>query len=613
MHRFVTCDWLNANRPDMLLNIMPVALYPPPKYFRQTRKWLKVGSPQVQLSFIPSDTLLTALHNFCDANELEITRESKAPLISIRRVKCAPQSYEINCNKSGITLSAGDDAGVFYGLCSFQQILQQSRHRIHHFKIKDAPDFEQRGVMLDISRCKVPTLETLFTLIDNLAALKINQLQLYIEHTFAFSNHPLVWADASPLTTKDLHRIKQYCHERFIDLVPNFNSFGHFERWLKHPEYHRFAECPDGFVHPLTNQTIVFGSTLKPNQTSLRLIKSLYDEYLPLFDSPYFNIGGDEPWELGTGWSHARCKKDGTANVYLSHMSKIKDLVNKHGRRTMFWADIVLKYPESLAMLSKDLTAMIWGYEANHPFRAECRQLAETGVPFYVCPGTSSWNSLTGRIENAKKNLRSAAYQGLNNGATGYLITDWGDHGHHQYLPISYPGLATGACHAWHSKASTSLNIDKLLTGTFLKGQPEAAKLLTRLGKLPELTDTKIRNGTIFNQLLFWDMQSESLESQRLGQQDLNKCIKQFDTLQDAVRNAPSGLVYAELENAINMAHHGLQRLLLHRRVITRTGPAQRTLNGIIDRHRELWRARNRPGGLEESTQHLTQALKPLS
>lgn len=606
-------DWLNVNRPDMLLNIMPLPLYPPPKFFRQSKKWLKVESSQVQLSYDPSDGLQAALINFCAVNELALNPEPGIPLVTIYQHKCTPQSYELVCNEKGIVLNAGDDAGVYYGLCTLQQVLQQSSRRIPHFKIKDSPDFEQRGVMLDISRCKVPALATLFSLIDSLAALKINQLQLYVEHTFAFSNHPLVWADSSPLTPEDLRQIKHYCRARFIDLVPNFNSFGHFERWLKHPEYHRFAECPDGFVHPLTNQVIPFGSTLKPNQTSLRLIKSLYDEYLPLFDSPCFNVGGDEPWELGTGWSRARCKKNGRSNVYLSHVQKIKELVNKHGRKTMFWADIVLKYPESLAMLSKDLIAMNWGYEANHPFRSECRQLAATGLPFYVCPGTSSWNSLTGRITNATKNLRNAAYQGLKHGATGYLITDWGDHGHHQYLPISYPGLASGACHAWHTNASTKLDLNKLLSSTFLSGQPQAAKLLTRLGKLPDLTHTKIRNGTIFNQLLFWDMQHESPESKRLTQKDLNTSVKRLSTLKEAVRGAPTGLVYSEIDNAIDMADHGLQRLLLHRGVITRKAPVRRSLKRIIDRYQALWQARNRPGGLDESTHYLSQALKALS
>lgn len=40
--------------------------------------------------------------------------------------------------------------------------------------------------MLDVSRDKVPTMETMIKLIKMLASWKINQIQLYMEHTFAY-------------------------------------------------------------------------------------------------------------------------------------------------------------------------------------------------------------------------------------------------------------------------------------------------------------------------------------------------------------------------------------------------------------------------------------------
>ena len=104
--------------------------------------------------------------------------------------------------------------------------------------------------MLDISRCKVPTLTTLKTLIEQFADLKYNQLQLYTEHTFAFTDHETVWRDASPLTASDILELQAHCQAHYIELVPNLNSFGHFERWLRHSEYRAYAECPDGFIHP---------------------------------------------------------------------------------------------------------------------------------------------------------------------------------------------------------------------------------------------------------------------------------------------------------------------------------------------------------------------------
>lgn len=144
---------------------------------------------------------------------------------------------------------------VFKRLTSHQS-LQRSRRKQR--TANACSDIKARGVMLDISRTKVPTMDTLLTLIDQFSTLKYNQIQLYTEHTFAFSNHRQVWQDASPYTASDIINIRQYCEDRFIDLVPNLNSFGHFERWLRHPTYHHLAECPDGFIHPFWRQTYLF-------------------------------------------------------------------------------------------------------------------------------------------------------------------------------------------------------------------------------------------------------------------------------------------------------------------------------------------------------------------
>ena len=66
-------------------------------------------------------------------------------------------------------------------------------------------------------------------MIDILAELKYNQFQLYTEHTFAYTNHEIVWKDYSPLTSQDILELDNYCKERYIELVPNQNSFGHME------------------------------------------------------------------------------------------------------------------------------------------------------------------------------------------------------------------------------------------------------------------------------------------------------------------------------------------------------------------------------------------------
>ena len=380
------------------------------------------------------------------------------------------EGYKLSISHDGIRIVASTPAGAFYGACTLAQIVrnqgkpfpapQPGRQpqfpgpgfELPCLSISDWPDMQARGVMLDISRDKVPTMETLYHLVDLLAGWKINQFQLYTEHTFAYLAHPSVWAKASPMTGEQIMELDAYCRERFIELVPNQNSFGHMERWLKLDEYKHLAECPDGFTAPW--RTYDHGTSLNPlDPESVRFLAGLYDELLPNFSSRMINVGCDETWELGKGKSLAACEKKGVGRVYLDFLIEIYRLTRERGRTMQFWGDIIMRHPELIPELPGDLIALEWGYEFDHPFEEHGSKFADSGIPFCTCPGTSSWNSLSGRTDNAVGNITRAARVGLQKGAIGLLNTDWGDNGHWQPLSVAYLGYLIGAMASWNARA----------------------------------------------------------------------------------------------------------------------------------------------------------------
>ena len=188
-------------------------------------------------------------------------------------------------------------------------------------------------------------------------------------------------------------------------------------------------------------------------------MRGLYDELLPNFSSEFFNVGCDETWDLGRGQSKKLCEAKGKGRVYLDFLKKIHREVSARDKKMMFWGDIILKYPKLIRELPKNIIALNWGYEANHPFEKEAAQFAKAKIPFYVCPGTSTWQTLIGKHDNALANLRAAAKAGKKFGAIGFLNTDWGDGGHPQPLAVSWPMFAAGAALAWNSKALGRIKI----------------------------------------------------------------------------------------------------------------------------------------------------------
>jgi hypothetical protein len=141
------------------------------------------------------------------------------------------ESYRLVIDERGVTLIGADEAGLFYGVCTLNQLIHLSAPQtpgkpfiLPGLHLTDWPDYPHRGVMLDVSRDKVPTMETLFDLVDRLASWKVNQLQLYTEHTFAYRGHELVWANASPFTGEEILALDAFCRERYVELVPNQNN-----------------------------------------------------------------------------------------------------------------------------------------------------------------------------------------------------------------------------------------------------------------------------------------------------------------------------------------------------------------------------------------------------
>ena len=412
----------------------------------------------------------------------------KQPLLAITFLRNAkapnhPEGYALTIDRKGVRVEYREVGGLRAAGATLRQLLREYGRRLPCLRIRDWPDFARRGVMLDISRGRVPKLETLLDLVERLADFKINEFQLYTEHTFAYRRYKSVWQSWGALTATEIRTLDARCRELGIDLVPNQNSFGHLRYFLEHPELKKLAEVSEPYEGS-TGDFLRFPTTLAPlNPGTIRFIRELYNELLPNFSSRFFNVGCDETWDLGRGQSKKLCERCGKGRVYVDFLKQIQQEVAKRNRRMMFWGDIILHYPELIKSLPKDVIALNWGYEANHPFEKETATFAKSNIPFYVCPGTATWMSLVGRHETAFANLRLAAESGRKQGAMGYLNTDWGDGGHPQPLAVSWPLYVIGAAHSWCSKSfNEKLLVPVLSRDVYADPTRKVAKAAIALG-----------------------------------------------------------------------------------------------------------------------------------
>ncbi len=542
------------------------------------------------------------------------------------------QGYSIQIsNPSGVHISYRDEPGRFYAGSTLSQLLNLFPNgHLPIGSIIDWPDIPIRSVMLDVSRTRVPRVESLLALIDVLASWKINQLQIYFEHTFKYSGHESVWQESDPYDCDDIDRINSYCKERFIELVPSQNMLGHMERWLLHPPYDEL-----GIIKGVGTSAIGMAtpaSTLDPrNPQAIHLVEDLANQLCEVIPGDKFHVGLDEPWDL---------PKDRSQDwiTWLDQLSKISSLKD---RRLLVWGDMLENNPDLVTGIGRDITVTQWNYEGNYDFTPGVEKLASHQIPTWLCPGTSSWLSIAGRLQNAIDNSRNAARVARDHNLEAVMITDWGDFGHLQHLSISLPGFACGASFAWCLESNSQINSDSLghILDTHYFGQCRAklGSVICELGQLYSLVPVQLPNLSVLVMHLYlpqfpvgsgltYSLNMEHLEAisanldkaaSRLSQYDLAKLetehTESFRSSQNEIEKfSISDRIVTSYRELVNTSH--LMQLALEDakarisagNTLESLSPETRALlydkcQQTLSEYQTSWMLRNREGGLQES------------
>lgn len=545
--------------------------------------------------------------------------EGLGPHLALRRDGDTGDAYRLRIEPDRAELVGAGPAGLRYGVETLSQLLDR-RGRLPACAIEDAPDFRFRGILLDVSRGKVPSEAQLRALVDLCLRLKLNVLMLYLEHTFRWRRHPRIGAEADGLEAETLRALDAYAAARHVELVPNLQSLGHMEHVLQLPEYQSLAETGARWTLACADPG------------SYALLRDLYDEFLPNFRSRLFHANCDEAWDLGRGRSQPLAASLGPGGLFLDHVRKVRELAGQHGRRTAIWADFVHAHPERIAELPPDLLLSDWWYEAEFDFD-RVRVFAEQGREFWVCPGTSSWNCLFPRQDNALTNVTRWADAGRRHGATGLLMTDWGDGGHYNLLGNSWLGYAWAAQQAW-SGATPQASFDRAFGRVwFGDDSGEAARLYRELGRLHDV------GFQVFNasplQFLFFDDLDEAWFVRGVEPRAAARTLVRLERVRARLAGAADRfgadpLTFEELGHAADASLLALRKGLAGRRWIAwREQPdgldararraLARELATLATEQREarvrlqrLWRARSRPSDFELTARRIGRSIASL-
>ena len=291
------------------------------------------------------------------------------------------EGYELYVYGSGcIDIKATTATGLYYGLQTLKQIYENSDGEISEIYICDAPRFEYRGILIDVSR-HYRSVEFLKRQIDIMAELKMNRLHLHLTDaagwrieidsyprlcSYAAWRTPDTWkgwwygdrghveegtegAYGGYLTKAEARELVEYAADRYITIIPEIEMPGHSDEVI--------AAYPElGCSHKPERQ----GDLCIGKEATFEMMQAILDEIIEIFPSEYIHIGGDEASK--SSWTECedcqrRMREEGMESVdelqsYMIH--RIEEYLNARGSQIIGWDEILQ------GGLAPNATVMSW-------------------------------------------------------------------------------------------------------------------------------------------------------------------------------------------------------------------------------------------------------------
>lgn len=314
--------------------------------------------------------------------DIRLHRDSEATensIILMRTDEIADrEGYRLVSRDGCIYIYGGADNGIFYGLQTLKQILLQSNGKIPHLFIEDKPRYKYRGFMLDSGRY-FQSVKEIKRYIDLLALHKINVFHWHLTEDQGWrveiKKYPLLTEKGSKrshtnfgvkpesgfYTQADIREVVEYCHRRFIKVVPEFDIPGHSVAAIAcYPELACFPRKLEVATHWGVKHDILCAG----KDSTYAFVFDIIDELCALFPDEYFHLGGDEAFKMRWKLCPHCQKKMQTENIpneeQLQHyfMSRVAAYVKEKGKIPMMWNyDGV----ESTEFLDRDIVWQICG------------------------------------------------------------------------------------------------------------------------------------------------------------------------------------------------------------------------------------------------------------
>ncbi len=399
------------------------------------------------MAYSPTKDALPKLFDFTKTLQ-KTEKEAKAQVsFQINKGLDLPdQGYFLDITQKKITIEAKDEAGLFYGFATLDQIAEDASLQgvnLPLAQIKDYPELTYRSIHWDVKH-HLDKEAYYYDLIDEMSRQKINGVILEIEDKLKYQTHPKI-GSADAFSTSQWLAISEYANERHISISPLVQGLGHASFILKHPTYFELRDDPksDWAFNPRDPKTY-------------EVQFDLYDEALSITPyGKYLHVGGDEVKTTG------RNSGQSALELQLYWLNKVANYAQKNNRIPIFWDDMPLKeaglmspiYDTSIsdakvdsiwktnesklnAFLDKfprNCIYMRWNYHTPQTYGNQKAMewfIKNDLQVMGATAGQTRWTLMPLRESNIE-NIKTFAINSINGNLKGLLLTLWDDDSPH--------------------------------------------------------------------------------------------------------------------------------------------------------------------------------------
>ncbi len=236
------------------------------------------------------------------------------------------------------------------------------------FDITDDGFFDTLGAMIDSSRCGVPTVKTVKSLIDRMALMGYNMVMLYTEDVIKLEGRPYFGYMRGRYTTDDLRAIDDYAYEYGIEVIPCLECYGHMGKYLMWDEA---SEIRDTSSVLMAREPLTF-----------EFVDQLISTVSSALRTKRIHIGMDEAWDMGRGAFLDKYGYVPPFDIFNEFMDGLMKIINKYGLKPMMWSDMYfrisntendlyyekhIEIPEDVkAKIPENVDLVFWHYGEKH-------------------------------------------------------------------------------------------------------------------------------------------------------------------------------------------------------------------------------------------------------